>query len=83
MLYRVTLCYGYKWICSGCATDKTDVLHCEQGSKVLASNLDYHSANSMQNYIKGNSFGSANFCRDLLPTKLELRKLKKYDRTLA
>ncbi len=53
--------------------------------QVLAfdARVDYHSANSMQNYIKGNSFGSAYFCRDLLPTKLELRKLKKYDRALA
>lgn len=40
ILYGVTLCYGDKWLCSRCATDKTDVLHCEQGSKVVTTHLD-------------------------------------------
>lgn len=40
ILYGVTLCYGGKWDCSKCAKDKTDVLHCEQGGKVIAVNLD-------------------------------------------
>lgn len=40
ILYGVTLCYGNKWLCSKCVKDKTDVLHCEQGSKVMAVDLD-------------------------------------------
>lgn len=44
--------------------------------------VDYHTWGNMQNYTKGNHFGSAYFCRDILPTKLELRKLNKYDRPL-
>ena len=32
--------YGTKWLCSKCAQDKTDVLHCERGSKVVAVDLD-------------------------------------------
>lgn len=40
ILYGVTLCYGNEWDCSKCAKDKSDVLHCEQGSKVIASHLD-------------------------------------------
>ena len=44
--------------------------------------VDYHTWQNMQCTTKGNHFGSAYFCRDLLPTKLELRKLVKYDRPL-
>ena len=46
------------------------------------SRVDYHTHQNMQETAKGNHFGSAYFCRDLLPTKLELRKLNKYDRPL-
>lgn len=44
--------------------------------------VNYHSPSNMQDTAKGNSFGSAYFCRDLLPTKLELRRLNKYQRPL-
>lgn len=44
--------------------------------------IDYHTRKNMQATTKGNHFGSAYFCRDLLPTKLELRQLNKYDRPL-
>lgn len=47
------------------------------------SRVDYHNSSHMREYIKGNSFGSAYFCKDLLPTKLEMRKLEKYDRALT
>ncbi len=50
---------------------------------VFDSRIDYHNRNNMQKTEKGSSFGSAYFCRDLLPTKLELRKLNKYDRPLV
>ena len=45
--------------------------------------VDYHTRQNMECYTKGNHFGSAYFCRDLLPTKLELRQLVKYDRPLV
>ena len=48
ILFGVTLCYGDKWDCSKCAKDKTDVLHCEQGSKVIAVNLDNSYATGSQ-----------------------------------
>ena len=44
--------------------------------------VDYHTNGNMKDYTKGNHFGSAYFCRDLLPTKLEMRRLNKYDRPL-
>lgn len=44
--------------------------------------VDYHTNGNYETYTKGNHFGSAYFCRDLLPTKLELRELKKYERSL-
>ena len=49
---------------------------------VFDSRIDYHTPENMEITIKGKSFGSAYFCRDLLPTKLELRQLEKYDRPL-
>ncbi len=45
--------------------------------------VDYHTRQNMNCTTKGNHFGSAYFCRDLLPTKLELRQLVKYDRPLV
>ena len=45
--------------------------------------VDYHTQKNMQTITKGNHFGSAYFCRNFLPTKLELRKLVKYDRLLV
>lgn len=47
------------------------------------SRVDYHTKENMQTTIKGNHFGSAYFCRDILPTKLEMRKLVKYERPLV
>ncbi len=49
---------------------------------VFDARVDYHTRKNMQETTKGNHFGSAYFCRDLLPTKLELRQLNKYDRPL-
>lgn len=45
--------------------------------------VDYHTRQNMQSYRKGNHFGSAYFCRELLPSKLELRRLEKYNRPLV
>lgn len=45
--------------------------------------VDYHTRQNMECTTKGNHFGSAYFCRDLLPTKLELREFVKYDRPLV
>ena len=45
--------------------------------------VDYHTRQNMECTTKGNHFGSAYFCRDLLPSKLELRQLVKYDRPLV
>lgn len=36
----ITFDYGIRWECSKCATDQTDVLHCERGCKVQAVDLD-------------------------------------------
>ena len=44
--------------------------------------VDYHTKNNMECTTKGNHFGSAYFCRNLLPAKLELRQLNKYERPL-
>ena len=50
---------------------------------VFDGRVDYHTRQNMECTTKGNHFGSAYFCRDLLPTKLELRQLVKYDRPLT
>lgn len=44
--------------------------------------VDYHTWGNMKEYRRGNHFGSAYFYRDILPTKLEMRKLSEYDRPL-
>ena len=49
---------------------------------VFDARVDYHSEKDMKNTAKGNSFGSAYFCRDILPSKLELRFLDKYEKPL-
>lgn len=49
---------------------------------VFDARVDYHMNMDMRNFAKGNHFGSAYFCRDLLPSKLELRKLNKYEKPL-
>ena len=45
--------------------------------------ISYHTHGNMQQAMNGIHFGSAYFCRDILPTKLELRQLVKYDRPLV
>lgn len=40
VLDGTTFDYGTKSVCSECAEDQTDVLHCECGSKVRAVDLD-------------------------------------------
>ena len=50
---------------------------------VFDARVDYHTNFNMNTYTKGNHFGSAYFCRNILPTKLELRNLNKYERKLA
>ena len=49
---------------------------------VFDARVDFHDKDHMNETVKGNHFGSAYFCRDLLPTKLELRKLDKYAKPL-
>lgn len=44
--------------------------------------IDFHTNGDMENYTKGTPFGSAYFCRNFLPTKLELRELHKYPKKL-
>lgn len=44
--------------------------------------IDFHINDDFERYTTGTAFGSAYFCRDLLPSKLELRELKKYERKL-
>ena len=39
-LSGIRLLYKIKWLCSECVEDRQDVLHCERGCKVIASNLD-------------------------------------------
>jgi len=49
---------------------------------VFDKRINYHADGNMQDTKKGNPFGSAYFCRNLLPTKLEMRKLIEYQRPL-
>ena len=39
LLDSITLDYRLKWLCSKCAEDQSDVLHCERGCKVKAVDL--------------------------------------------
>lgn len=50
---------------------------------IFDSRIDYHTNGNMQTTSKGCFFGSAYFCRDILPTKLEMRKLNKYEKGLV
>lgn len=45
--------------------------------------IDFHTNGNMQSPTKGTPFGSAYFCRDFLPSKLELRELHKYEKPLT
>lgn len=40
LLDGITLDYRLEWLCSKCAEDQSDVLHCERGCKVKAVDLD-------------------------------------------
>jgi hypothetical protein len=59
-----------------------DIFNNEIQLLVFDGRVDYHTKGNMQTTTKGNHFGSAYFCRNLLPTKLELRRLEKYERPL-
>lgn len=45
--------------------------------------INYHTRGNLVTHTEGNHFGSAYFCRNFLPTKLELRELKEYQKSLA
>lgn len=44
--------------------------------------IDYHTNGNFLTYTKGNHFGSAYFCRDILPRDLIIEHLPKYERSL-
>ena len=44
--------------------------------------IGFHMNGNMKHVTEGTAFGSAYFCRDFLPSKLELRELHKYERVL-
>ena len=44
--------------------------------------VDFHTLGNFITYTKGNHFGSAYFCRNLLPERLVLRILHKYEKAL-
>lgn len=56
----------------------------QYGLELLVFDLrvDYHTSGNFKTYTKGNSFGSAYFCKGLLPEKLIFKKLSKYERGL-
>jgi len=47
------------------------------------SRVGFFMNGDMQHVTEGTAFGSAYFCRDFLPSKLELRELYKYERALV
>lgn len=49
---------------------------------IFDGRVDFHTRNNMKETTKGNHFGSAFFCKDILPDKLVFKKLKKYDKSL-
>lgn len=46
------------------------------------SRVDFHTGGNMKETTKGTPFASAYFCRNFLPSKLEMRQLNKYDKPL-
>ena len=44
--------------------------------------IGFHMNGNMKHVTEGTAFVSAYFCRDFLPSKLELRELHKYERVL-
>lgn len=59
-------------------------MYIKYGLEVLIFDLriDYHTRNNFKDYQRGNHFGSAYFCKNVLPDKLVFEKLKKYNREL-
>lgn len=47
------------------------------------SRIGFHMNGDMKKVTEGTAFGSAYFCKDFLPSKLELRELHKYKRELV
>lgn len=45
--------------------------------------INYHTNGNLIKHTTSNHFGSAYFCRNLLPTKLELRQLNEYQKPLS
>lgn len=58
------------------------IFHNEIQMLCFDQRIDFHTNGDMENYTKSTPFGSAYFCRDFLPTKLELRELHKYPKKL-
>ena len=56
----------------------------KNGIEMLAfdKRIDYHTWDNFQTYTKGNHFGSAYFCRNVLPKSLIVEKLDKFERPL-
>lgn len=56
----------------------------KNGIEILAFNnrIEYHTNFNFDTYTKGNHFGSGYFCRGLLPEKLIIEELVKYERPL-
>lgn len=46
------------------------------------SRIGFYINGDMEHVTEGTAFGSAYFCRDFLPSKLELRELHKYEKPL-
>ena len=49
---------------------------------VFDARIDYHTNFNFDTYTKGNHFGSAYFCRNILPRDLMFEKLVKYEKAL-
>ena len=56
----------------------------KNGIQMLAfdKRIDYHTNGNFVSYTNGNHFGSAYFCRDILPRSLIVEKLIKFERPL-
>ena len=56
----------------------------KQGIELLAfdKRVDYHTNGNYQCTTKGNHFASAYYCKDILPEKLILEELTKFERPL-
>ena len=59
-----------------------EIIHDDIQLLCFDARVDYHTWGNFEKYRRGNHFSSAYFCRNLLPSRLEMRKLNKYDRPL-